>query len=201
MAIKDNETWKVLILCSITIFGCQAKQASVEKKSTDAGKVKHAETKLAEWYGVYASVEEESGGEGRILVLYEGALREDGGGAFRMKAWIDFGVSIGDEAGIKLDEVSGEFLVSGKQVYIPVPKGRGVNGKLTKLSAGLSRYTRATVNQEVVLVPDHALGLLEKNELHKAAGVLIKLHLAEEDYRDFDIAGLESLPSLKLITN
>lgn len=188
----------VFILCWIAILGCQAKQTTSEKKSTLEG-IKNEATDLAEWYGVYASYEEHSGIEGQVLVLFDSPLCENGGGEFRMKAWTDYGVSSRDEVNIKLDEVSGEFLTAGKQVYVPISTGRTANGKVTALRAAIKRYTRVTINQEVVLLPDHALERFGKGESLKTVGILIKLHVADDAYRHFEMSSLKCLPSEKLI--
>ncbi len=153
-------------------------------------------------YGVYASVEETSGIEGQVLVLFERSrLWQDGGGGFRLKAWTDFGVSDGIEESIRLDEVSGTFLTSENQAYIPVPQGRTKDGKVTALTAEVKRFTRVTINRQVVLLADHALERFKKGESLKTTGVLIKLSLVEDDYRDFDINSLKSLPSENRIVN
>ena len=148
----------------------------------------------------YAGIE---GIEGQVLVLYERSpLYEDGGGGFRLKAWKDFEVSDGVEHNIRLDEVTGKFLTAGNQVYVPVPQGKeNKHGKFAALSASINRYTRVTINQEVVLLPDHALERKQNGESLKTTGILIKLRLGEDDYERFDMTSLKSLPSEKLILN
>ncbi len=157
MAGSSYDVRIILMLCWIALIGCQAKQPTVENKVTSKS------TQLTDWYGVYASVEEGSGGEGQILVLFESSpLWQNGGSGFRLKAWTDFGISDGIEENIRLDEVSGDFLTSGNQLYIAMPKGRTKDGKVTTLTAEVKRYTRATINQEVVLLGDYALERYKK---------------------------------------
>jgi hypothetical protein len=194
MASCSIDVRGIFVLLWIAILGCQAKQPTLENKATLEA------TQLDDWYGVYASMEEYSGIEGQILVLSESPLDKKDSGDFRLKAWIDNAVGNGpDELSIPLDEVSGEFLVSGNQVYIPVPQGRTKDGKVTALTAAIKRYTRVTINQEVVLLPDHALERYENGESLQTTGIIIKLRIAVDDYESFDISSLKSLPSEKLI--
>ena len=196
MASSSFKFRTIFMLCWIAFTGCQAKQPTGDNKVTSKS------TQLTDWYGVYASVEEGSGGEGQILILFESSPHwQDGGGGFRLKAWTDFGVSNGIEENVRLDQVSGTFLTSENQIFIAVPEGRTKDGKVTSLTADVKRYTRVTINQQVVLLADHALERYKKGESLKTTGVLIKLSLVEDDYRDFDINSLKSLPSENRITN
>lgn len=193
MASNTFKTQNIFIIFCIAIFGCQSNQPAPEIKTNFPA------VGPTEWYGVYASLAEHEGIEGQVLVLFESPLSSNDCGEYRMKAWTDYGISVKGEVNIRIDEVSGEFLTEGKHVYIPVPHGRTTDGKVTSLRAEIKRYTRVTINQETVLLAEHALERYEKGESLETTGVLIKLRLANDHYERFDMASLKNLPSENLI--